>query len=87
MVREYVSYMNLKLPTKLCKPVLFSSIEKVILKCCQTGDKFLAKASHIYDEDGDDICSEEIVPGLSVIADVDGMSYPAQVISFQGTYV
>jgi hypothetical protein len=76
--------VNGKILRSLCKYLSFISSGKVILKCSQTGDKFLAKIANIFNEDGENVYVEGITPGLSVIADVDGTSYPAEVVSLQG---
>lgn len=60
-------------------------IDKIQLKCSQTGRKFTAKLCEISTEDGDAISTVAIVPGLEVIADVEGTPYPAQVIAIEGS--
>jgi hypothetical protein len=55
----------------------------VHLKCSQTGKKFIAKVCDISNEDGNTIAIDSIVPGLGVIAAVEGASYPAEVVTFE----
>ncbi len=60
---------------------------KILLKCSQTGERFHANLAAISNDDGEELSKDDISPGLSVLVDVGGISYAAEVIEPEGMWI
>ena len=56
----------------------------VVLKCSQTGKKISAKVTDLSREDMRPLQKQDLKKGSSLLVDVKGMSYPAEILGFEG---
>ena len=55
------------------------------MKCAQTRKVFLTKVCNLSKEDESEcITAEDLRPGVGLLCDVKGKTYPIEVVAFQG---